>query len=139
MKFIFISFFIICISFQAFCQKKDYDFWHKKMKNSIYLKEISMEGEKSRNKIANGYYGSDLQLLKKLDIHCYRSEADLIRCLKSVGFKKAEDFSKDIFIKIDLFSLFIKQNPDFYKLEIDLRKKLLKEFAIDNFSPQLPI
>lgn len=107
------------------------------MKNNLYLKEMLNVNEESRIKIENNYYGDDLQLLKKIDKNCYKSEAVLTNCLKSLGFKKAEEYSKSMFLRTSLWSSFLKQNPGFYELEKDIRTKLLKRFASDNFSPQI--
>lgn len=139
MKILYIFFFLLFIGFKSFSQESDYDIWYYKMKNNTYLLEIFKVSENLRVKLANGYYGDDLKLLKKLDPKCYKSEILLKDCLKSVGFKKSADFSHSIFERIKLFSMFIKENPDFYKLDVELRKKLLKKFAIDNFIPNLPI
>lgn len=110
----------------------DYTIWYKKMKNSLYLKEMLKVGEESKARIENNYYGNDLQLLKKIDKNCYKTETILLNCLKAEGFKKAEDFSKSIFLSSFYWSKFLEQNPGFYKLERDTRLKLLKQFAIEN-------
>ena len=109
------------------------------MKTNVHLVEVFKLSEEARIKIQDGYYGNDIQLVKKVDPNCYKSEAQLTDCLKSVGFKKAAIFSNGIFERIKLFSMFIKENPNFYKLDLELRKKLLKKFALDNFITQYPI
>jgi hypothetical protein len=139
MKVKFLFFLIFFITVKSFGQQNCYEFWYIKMKTNVHLVEVFKLSEEARIKIQDGYYGNDIQLVKKVDPNCYKSEAQLTDCLKSVGFKKAAIFSNGIFERIKLFSMFIKENPNFYKLDLELRKKLLKKFALDNFITQYPI
>ena len=137
MKF-FISFaFSLFMSLNSYCQQDEYTIWYNKMKNNNHLKEMIKVNENIRIKLFNNYYGNDLQLLEKIDKNCFKTEIELTNCLKSLGFKKAEDYSKNMFLGTTLWSSFLKQNPGFYDLEKDVRYKLLKQFATDNFSPQI--
>ncbi len=138
-KLKFLFFLIFFITVKSYGQQDNYEIWYYKMKTNVHLVEVFKLSEESRIKIQNGYYGNDVQLIKKVDPNCYKSEAQLTDCLKSLGFKKAAVYSNGIFYRIKLFSMFIKENPDFYKLDIELRKKLLKKFALDYILPQYPI
>ena len=133
MKLLFYFFLTITLNNQVFNNTQDdYTIWYNRMKNNIYLKEIVKVNYDAKTKIDDGYFGNDIDLLKTLDVNCYKSESDLIKCLKSVGFKRSEEYSKNVFSRINLFSKFVKENPDFYKLNIETRKKLLKQFSLDN-------
>ena len=121
MKFLFTLVISLFIHFQSFSQQDDYIIWNKKMKNSVYLKEMLKVIEQSKIKLENNYYGNDLQLLDKIDKNCFKSETDLTNCLKAVGFKKAQEYSKSTFLWAFYWSKFLKQNPGFYDLERGLR------------------
>jgi hypothetical protein len=132
MKILILNFLVTFFVFNSNIQQDDYITWNKKMKNSFYLKEMLKVGEESKARIENNYYGNDLQLIKKVDKNCYKTETDLTNCLKAVGFKKAADFSKSIYLTGFYWSKFLDQNPGFYKLERETRIKLLKQFYVEN-------
>lgn len=134
MKILLLYYFL---TFPSTIQNDDYSIWVNRMKNNVYLKEMLNVGKESKARIDNNYYGNDLPLIKKIDKDCFKSEASLALCLKKVGFKKAEEFSKSIFLNGFYWAKFLEQYPTFYKLDKEVRFKLLKQFNLDNASKPL--
>lgn len=123
----------------CFSQTNEYSRWQQKMKNNGHLKEFLRVSIASKNKIDNNYYGNDFNLLKKIDKDCYVSQSKLSSCLKSLGFKKADEYSRDLFARTNSWGLFVKENPGFYKLSKELQLKLLLDFLKDISIPDFPI
>ena len=98
--------------------------------------KLSVEAE---SRIRNNYYGNDLKKVETIDKNCFKSETQLALCLKNVGFKKSDEDAKSILSRVSLFGKFVKENPDFYKLDLKLRTKLLTEYFKDGLVSNLII
>jgi len=127
----FIIFFLI--NSLGFAQQNQYSLWRSKMNNSIYLKEFMKLNVEAESRIRNNYYGNNLKKVEKVDKNCFKSETQLTQCLKNVGFQKSDEYAKSIFSRVTLFGKFVKENPNFYKLDLELRSKLLTNYFKDNF------
>jgi hypothetical protein len=132
--FIFLS-----IGKKGFCQQGVYSLWQKKMNTSVYLNEFLKLNAIAESRVRNNYYGKDLEVLNKIQKDCFKTEKQLIECLKNQNFKKADEYAKSIFSRVSFFGKFVKENPDFYKIDKDLRLKLLTKYFKDNFFPNLII
>lgn len=109
------------------------------MNHNAYLREFIKINNQSKERIESNFYGNDMLLLKKINLNCYKSEIQFTNCLKSLGFKKAEEYSIALFSRINLWSKFVKQYPEFYKLKRDLQIKLLLNYFKDNSFPNFPV
>ena len=133
------SFLVFLIANNCLAQQNEYNFWQNKMKNSIYLKEFMKLSVEAESRIRNNYYGNDLKKVETIDKNCFKSETQLALCLKNVGFKKSDEYAKSILSRVSLFGKFVKENPDFYKLDLKLRTKLLTEYFKDGLVSNLII
>ena len=122
-------FFAIIITSNAFAQK-DYQALDIKMSKDKNIQEVKVLLEIETKRIRTNFYGNDIKLIINLDRGCYKNRIDCVKCLKKIGFKKADAYVKSLFDLTDRMAIFKKKYPEFYQLDKDLQFKLFKKYLI---------
>jgi len=121
--------FTIILTQNTFAQK-DYKAIDVKMSKDKNIQEVKLLLDIATKRVETNFYGNDLKLLKNIDKDCFKNRIDCIKCLKKLGFKKADEYVKLSFDITDRMAIFKKENPEFYQLDKDLQTKLLKKYLI---------
>ena len=121
--------FAIFLTQNTFAQK-DYQALDIKMSKDKNLQEIKVLQDVANKRVETKFYGDDLKLLQNIDKDCFKNRIDCIKCLKNLGFKKADEYVKLSFDITDRMAIFKKENPEFYQLDKNLQFKLLKKYLI---------